>query len=207
MATTTLVTGTQQTQSLQLGSSTGTYPFRVRAYRTEAEMKASYSAIRNRLNPPPVKVNIVQNETPKIVEVLRVVPHIGSEPPAEPVRLPIVPTVDPADIYPPRVSLRDIKVVITREFGISLAELIGPMRNARYVIPRHIAMWLSRTMMPMSMPELGRRFGGRDHTTVLNACRKIDALKLSPEWADRLAVLMSMVQACSVERQAAEKAV
>ncbi|HEY6578469.1 MAG TPA: helix-turn-helix domain-containing protein, partial [Rhizomicrobium sp.] len=49
-------------------------------------------------------------------------------------------------------------------------------RSRRVARPRQVAMFLARTITQRSLPEIGRRFGGRDHTTVLHACRRIQAL-------------------------------
>jgi chromosomal replication initiator protein len=52
----------------------------------------------------------------------------------------------------------------------------SPQRARRVARPRQVAMYLSRKLTTRSLPEIGRRFGGRDHTTVLHACRRIEAL-------------------------------
>ena len=56
------------------------------------------------------------------------------------------------------------------------ADLLSSRRTANVVRPRQIAMYLAKMLTPRSLPEIGRRFGGRDHTTVLHAVRKIEAL-------------------------------
>ncbi len=58
----------------------------------------------------------------------------------------------------------------------SPAEIVGPTRMAEVVRPRQIAMYLARKMTNQSLPWIGRFFGDRDHTTVLHACRKIEAM-------------------------------
>jgi len=60
--------------------------------------------------------------------------------------------------------------------NIKMIDLKAQRRTAQVVKARQIAMYLAKTMTEMSLPEIGRRFGGRDHTTVLHAVRKIDAL-------------------------------
>ena len=54
--------------------------------------------------------------------------------------------------------------------------LLSSRRTANVVRPRQIAMYLAKTLTLRSLPEIGRRFGGRDHTTVLHAVRKIESL-------------------------------
>jgi chromosomal replication initiator protein len=59
---------------------------------------------------------------------------------------------------------------------VSKTELLSNRRTRTIVKPRQVAMYLSKVMTPRSLPEIGRRFGGRDHTTVLHAVRKIEDL-------------------------------
>ena len=54
--------------------------------------------------------------------------------------------------------------------------MIGPKRVRSYARPRQIAMYLAKQLTQRSLPEIGRKFGGRDHTTVIHAVRKIDEL-------------------------------
>lgn len=62
-------------------------------------------------------------------------------------------------------------------FKISKGDMISPRRTAAPVLARQIAMYLCRNLTIRSLPEIGRRFGGRDHTTVLHAVRKIERIK------------------------------
>ena len=85
-----------------------------------------------------------------------------------------------------RVRIEDIQRVVARHYNVSRQELVSNRRTRVIVKPRQIAMYLSKTLTPRSFPEIGRRFGGRDHTTVLHAVRKIEELitadqKLSQE--------------------------
>jgi chromosomal replication initiator protein len=60
-------------------------------------------------------------------------------------------------------------------FGFTIEEICGPSRNHALVQARHIAMYLCRELTDLSLPNIGREFGGRDHTTVLAAYNKIKA--------------------------------
>ena len=75
-----------------------------------------------------------------------------------------------------RVRIEDIQRVVARHYNVSRQELVSNRRTRVIVKPRQVAMYLSKTMTPRSFPEIGRRFGGRDHTTVLHAVRKIEEL-------------------------------
>ena len=65
---------------------------------------------------------------------------------------------------------------MARQYNVSRADLLSSRRTANVVRPRQIAMYLAKTLTLRSLPEIGRRFGGRDHTTVLHAVRKIENL-------------------------------
>jgi len=77
---------------------------------------------------------------------------------------------------PKRVRIEDIQRVVARQYNVSRADLLSSRRTANVVRPRQVAMYLSKVLTLRSLPEIGRRFGGRDHTTVLHAVRKIEAL-------------------------------
>jgi len=77
---------------------------------------------------------------------------------------------------PKRVRIEDIQRVVARHYNVSKTELLSNRRTRTIVKPRQVAMFLAKTMTLRSLPEIGRRFGGRDHTTVLHAVRKIEGL-------------------------------
>ncbi|MDB5522492.1 MAG: chromosomal replication initiator protein DnaA [Rhizobium sp.] len=77
---------------------------------------------------------------------------------------------------PKRIRIEDIQRIVARHYNVSRQELVSNRRTRVIVKPRQVAMYLSKTMTPRSFPEIGRRFGGRDHTTVLHAVRKIEEL-------------------------------
>ncbi|MEZ5791736.1 MAG: chromosomal replication initiator protein DnaA [Nitratireductor sp.] len=75
-----------------------------------------------------------------------------------------------------RVRIEDIQRIVARQFSVSKNDLLSNRRTRAIVRPRQIAMYLAKTMTPRSLPEIGRRFGGRDHTTVLHAVRKVEEM-------------------------------
>jgi len=77
---------------------------------------------------------------------------------------------------PKRVRIEEIQRIVARHYNVSKTELLSNRRTRTIVKPRQIAMYLSKVLTPRSLPEIGRRFGGRDHTTVLHAVRKIEEL-------------------------------
>jgi chromosomal replication initiator protein len=77
---------------------------------------------------------------------------------------------------PKKVKIEDIQRIVSKHYNVSKADLLSARRTRTVVRPRQIAMYLAKTLTPRSLPEIGRRFGNRDHTTVLHAVRKIEEL-------------------------------
>ena len=77
---------------------------------------------------------------------------------------------------PKRIKIEEIQRIVARQYNVSRADLLSSRRTANVVRPRQVAMYLAKQLTLRSMPEIGRRFGGRDHTTVLHAVRKIENL-------------------------------
>jgi chromosomal replication initiator protein len=77
---------------------------------------------------------------------------------------------------PKKVKIEDIQRIVARHYNVSRGDLLSSRRTANVVRPRQVAMYLAKTLTLRSLPEIGRRFGGRDHTTVLHAVRKIETL-------------------------------
>jgi chromosomal replication initiator protein len=77
---------------------------------------------------------------------------------------------------PRRVKIEDIQRLVANHYNVSRADILSSRRTATVVRPRQIAMYLAKSLTLRSLPEIGRRFGGRDHTTVLHAVRKIEGM-------------------------------
>jgi len=75
-----------------------------------------------------------------------------------------------------KTSIEDIQRKTAEFYKLDVKDFHSPQRARRVARPRQVAMYLSRKLTTRSLPEIGRRFGGRDHTTVLHACRRIEAL-------------------------------
>lgn len=89
-----------------------------------------------------------------------------------------------------RVTVEDIQQHICDFYRVKLADMLSSSRQKSIVVPRQIAMYLCKQLTTLSMPDIGRRFGGRDHTTVLHTIRKIQAdIKVDPELARQIDVL------------------
>lgn len=75
---------------------------------------------------------------------------------------------------PRKTKIEDILRIVSRHFGVSKGDLLSQRRHRSVVWPRQIGMYLAKQLTARSLPEIGRRFGNRDHTTVLHAIRKIE---------------------------------
>lgn len=75
-----------------------------------------------------------------------------------------------------RVRIEDILKIVSRHFNVPRNEILSSRRSRDVVRPRQIAMYLAKSLTSRSLPEIGRRFGGRDHTTVLHSVRKVEQL-------------------------------
>ena len=75
-----------------------------------------------------------------------------------------------------KISIDDIQRKVAEHYNIRLADMVGPKRARNIARPRQIAMYLSKQLTSRSLPEIGRRFGGRDHTTIMHGIRKIEEL-------------------------------
>jgi chromosomal replication initiator protein len=96
---------------------------------------------------------------------------------------------------PKRVKIEDIQKLVASHYSVTRADILSSRRTATVVKPRQIAMYLAKTLTLRSLPEIGRRFGGRDHTTVLHAVRKIEGLSHADRALnDELELLKRMLQ-------------
>ena len=77
-----------------------------------------------------------------------------------------------------KITIEEIQRKVSEHYNIRLSDMIGPKRLRTYARPRQIAMYLSKNLTSRSLPEIGRRFGGRDHTTVMHGVKRIEELKI-----------------------------
>ena len=77
-----------------------------------------------------------------------------------------------------KVSIEEIQRKVADHYNIRLSDLIGPKRVRNFARPRQVAMYLCKQLTSRSLPEIGRRFGGRDHTTVMHGVKRIEELKI-----------------------------
>ncbi|WP_370159235.1 chromosomal replication initiator protein DnaA [Salipiger bermudensis] len=76
-----------------------------------------------------------------------------------------------------KISIEEIQRKVAEHYHIRLSDLIGPKRVRNFARPRQVAMYLCKQLTARSLPEIGRRFGGRDHTTVMHGVKRIEELR------------------------------
>ncbi|KFI28871.1 chromosomal replication initiator protein DnaA [Paenirhodobacter enshiensis] len=75
-----------------------------------------------------------------------------------------------------KVTIEEIQRKVAEHYNVRLSDMIGPKRLRTIARPRQVAMYLSKQLTTRSLPEIGRRFGGRDHTTIMHGIRKVEEL-------------------------------
>jgi chromosomal replication initiator protein len=95
-----------------------------------------------------------------------------------------------------RVTIEEIQKRVAEHFNVRVADMHSARRARAVARPRQVAMYLSKQLTSRSLPEIGRKFGGRDHTTVMHAVRKIEEIKsLDPSFAEDVDLLRRMLEA------------
>ncbi|MEO1239302.1 MAG: chromosomal replication initiator protein DnaA [Pseudomonadota bacterium] len=95
-----------------------------------------------------------------------------------------------------KITVEEIQRKVADHYNIRLSDLIGPKRVRNFARPRQVAMYLAKQLTSRSLPEIGRRFGGRDHTTVMHGVRRIEDLRTKDsQIADDLELLRRLLEA------------
>lgn len=95
-----------------------------------------------------------------------------------------------------KVTIDEIIRKVADHYNLRLSDMLSPRRARVVARPRQVAMFLSKTLTSKSLPEIGRRFGGRDHTTVIHAVRKIEELRaIDNQIAEDVELLRRMLEA------------
>lgn len=94
------------------------------------------------------------------------------------------------------VTVEGIQKRVAEHFGVRVSDMCSARRQKVVVRPRHVAMYLAKELTPRSYPEIGRKFGNRDHTTVMNAVRRIDKeRRADPAFAEEVDMLRRVISA------------
>ena len=76
-----------------------------------------------------------------------------------------------------RITIDEIQRKVAEYYNLRMGDLLSSRRARAIARPRQIAMYISKQLTTRSLPEIGRRFGGRDHTTVMHAVKKVEELR------------------------------
>ena len=76
-----------------------------------------------------------------------------------------------------RITILEVQLLVCRHFGLRPGDMVSPCRQRAVARPRQVAMFLCHEIARRSLPQIGRAFGGRDHTTVIHACRQVERLR------------------------------
>jgi len=94
-----------------------------------------------------------------------------------------------------RVTVEEIQKRVAEHFNIRMSDMASARRSRSVARPRQIAMYLSKQLTTRSLPDIGRRFGGRDHTTVMHAVKKVEELRESDtSFAEDVDILRRMLE-------------
>ena len=107
---------------------------------------------------------------PKDWKPKRAIPIVAYEEEPESIEVCVLPIVGG------KPTVDAIKRVVCRQYGLTHNEIISTRRDRKVARPRQIAMYLCKEKTSLSFPEIGRRFGGKDHTTVIHATRTVKIL-------------------------------
>ena len=94
-----------------------------------------------------------------------------------------------------KISVEDIQKAVANHYSIKISDITSSSRLKQFTLPRQVAMYLAKQLTRLSFPEIGRKFGGRDHTTVLHSVKKIEeALNTDPDISSDIKYLTSLIE-------------
>lgn len=143
--------------------------------------------------------------TDRLLDALSMAHGAPQRPPEPPVQLQPLPPIpnraiaEAADIafsaFAIGGKIRAIQRAVADEYApVTLGDMLSPRRTAKVVEARHVAIYLAKKLTEHSLPEIGRRFGDRNHTTILHAVRRIDKLvSKNAEFASRVRLIESLI--------------
>ena len=92
------------------------------------------------------------------------------------------------------LTVDEIQQKVAAHYGIRISDIMSARRTKTITVPRQVAMYLSKKLTRLSLPDIGRSFGGKDHTTVLHACRKIESeITTNAKLADEVRLLTKIL--------------
>lgn len=150
------------------------------SYETRLEILKSKCALMNRKLPEDVLSFLAEKVTANVRELEgalnRLIAH--TELINRSITLPVAQDIlqDLLRSNDRRVTVEDIQKQVAEHYGIRVSDILSPRRARALARPRQVAMFLSKALTQHSLPEIGRKFGGRDHTTIIHGVRKVEEL-------------------------------
>ena len=93
------------------------------------------------------------------------------------------------------ITIDEIQKKVVEHYNIKLSDMHSPRRSRSVARPRQVAMYLAKSITTRSLPEIGRKFGGRDHTTVIHAIKTIEEIMVNdPNLAEDIELLTRILQ-------------
>lgn len=93
------------------------------------------------------------------------------------------------------ISIKNIMEVVAENYQITVADLKGKKRDKKFVIPRHIALYIAKELTEYTFSDLGNEFGGRDHSSIMHACEKIkELIKTDPIFNQKINILIKEIK-------------
>ena len=94
-----------------------------------------------------------------------------------------------------KITIDEIQKKVVEHYNIKLSDMHSPRRSRSVARPRQVAMYLAKSITTRSLPEIGRKFGGRDHTTVIHAIKTIEEIMVNdPNLAEDIELLTRILQ-------------
>ena len=94
-----------------------------------------------------------------------------------------------------KITIDEIQKKVVEHYNIKLSDMHSPRRSRSVARPRQVAMYLAKSITTRSLPEIGRKFGGRDHTTVIHAIKTIEEILVNdPSLAEDIELLTRILQ-------------
>ena len=94
-----------------------------------------------------------------------------------------------------KITIDEIQKKVVEHYNIKLSDMHSPRRSRSIARPRQVAMYLAKSITTRSLPEIGRKFGGRDHTTVIHAIKTIEEIMVNdPSLAEDIELLTRILQ-------------
>jgi hypothetical protein len=102
---------------------------------------------------------------------------------------------EPLSVFDRSLTVAEIQQAVSEHYHLPIEEMTSARRAREVARPRQVAMYLSKQLTPRSLPEIGRRFGWRDHTTVMHAIKQVEKLAAAdPEFRENVIAILERLE-------------